>query len=159
MTSLQDLSAPPGLDDIQKPVQEQLDGVVDELRRIIVSDFDLIQEVNQYLLLLQGKLLRPALLLLSNRVCGPQDPRAIRLAAMMPVLVEQDRLNRYADFAFTCRAIEGLGRRLSGPNRLAELVPWLEEDYERLARDFERLWPAVNDALGIASPQGGITRP
>lgn len=86
MTSLQDLSAPPGLDDIQKPVQEQLDGVVDELRRIIVSDFDLIQEVNQYLLLLQGKLLRPALLLLSNRVCGPQDPRAIRLAAVVELV-------------------------------------------------------------------------
>ncbi|WFM69716.1 ACP phosphodiesterase [Halomonas sp. CKK8] len=88
-----------------------------------------------------------------------KQPAPARLAAMMPVLVEQDWLNRYADFAFTCRAIEGIGRRLSGPNRLAELVPWLEEDYERLARDFERLWPAVNDALGIASPQGGVTRP
>lgn len=86
MASLQDLSAPPGLDDIQKPVQEQLDGVVDELRRIIVSDFALIEEVNQYLLLLQGKLLRPALLLLSNRVCGPQDPRAIRLAAVVELV-------------------------------------------------------------------------
>ena len=86
MASLPDVSAPHGLEDIQGPVQGQLDGVVDELRRIIVSDFDLIQEVNQYLLLLQGKLLRPALLLLSNRVCGPQDPRAVRLAAVVELV-------------------------------------------------------------------------
>ncbi len=86
-------------------------------------------------------------------------PAPARLAAMMPVLVEQDWLNRYADFAFTCRAIEGIGRRLSGPNRLAELVPWLEEDYERLARDFARLWPAVNDALGVAPQDSPVTRP
>lgn len=82
----QDVSAPPGLDDIQRPVQEELDRVIDELRRIIVSDFDLIEEVNQYLLLLQGKLLRPALLLLANRVCGPQDPRAVTLAAVVELV-------------------------------------------------------------------------
>lgn len=68
---------------------------------------------------------------------------------MVPLLVEQDWLNRYADFAFTCRAIAGIGGRLSGPNRLAELVPWLEAHYDRLARDFERLWPAVNQALEV----------
>ncbi len=86
-------------------------------------------------------------------------PAPARLATMVPVLVEQDWLNRYADFTFTCRAIEGIGRRLSGPNRLAELVPWLEADYERLARDFARLWPAVNDALGVVPRRGGVTRP
>ncbi|APE32195.1 ACP phosphodiesterase [Halomonas aestuarii] len=76
-------------------------------------------------------------------------PAPGRLAGMVPALVEQDWLNGYADFGFTCRAIEGIGRRLSGPNRLGELVPWLQEDYDRLARDFDRLWPAVNDALGV----------
>ncbi|MEQ6917433.1 ACP phosphodiesterase [Halomonas aquatica] len=76
-------------------------------------------------------------------------PAPGRLAGMVPVLVEQDWLNGYADFGFTCRAIEGIGRRLSGPNRLGELVPWLEADYDRLARDFDRLWPAVNAELGV----------
>lgn len=76
-------------------------------------------------------------------------PAPGRLEGMVPVLVEQDWLNRYADFAFTCRAIAGIGGRLSGPNRLAELVPWLEADYARLADDFERLWPAVNAALEV----------
>jgi acyl carrier protein phosphodiesterase len=76
-------------------------------------------------------------------------PAPARLAAMMPVLVEQDWLRRYADFAFTCRAVAGLGRRLSGTNRLAELVPWLEADYANLAADFQRFWPEVNEALAI----------
>jgi len=78
------------------------------------------------------------------------QPAPARLAAMMPRLIEQDWLNRYADFTFTCRAIAGIGQRLSGPNRLAELVPWLDAEYPRLAEDFARLWPAVNHALGVA---------
>lgn len=76
-------------------------------------------------------------------------PAPARLAPMMPVLVEQDWLHRYADFAFTCRAIRGIGQRLSGPNRLAELVPWLADDYPRLEADFQRLWPEVRAALEI----------
>jgi len=83
---MQDLSAPPTLDDIQGPVQDQLDRVIDELRRIIVSDFDRIEEVNHYLLLLRGKLLRPALLLLANRIGRPQDPRAVSLAAVVELV-------------------------------------------------------------------------
>ncbi|MBB3182560.1 acyl carrier protein phosphodiesterase [Halomonas fontilapidosi] len=86
-------------------------------------------------------------------------PAPARLETMVPALVEQDWLNRYADFAFTCRAIEGIGRRLSGPNRLVELLPWLEEDYEQLARDFARLWPAVNDTLGVVPSEGPVSRP
>ncbi|HKK92910.1 MAG TPA: hypothetical protein VJ925_05725, partial [Longimicrobiales bacterium] len=56
----------PSLDEIQGPVADRLDLVMDELRRIITSDFDRIEEVNDYLALLRGKLFRPALLLLSN---------------------------------------------------------------------------------------------
>ncbi|EWG99899.1 acyl carrier protein phosphodiesterase [Halomonas sp. BC04] len=79
-----------------------------------------------------------------------QRPAPARLALMMPVLVEQDWLHRYADFDFTCRAVRGIGQRLSGPNRLAELVPWLEADYAALERDFQCLWPAVNGELEVA---------
>ncbi|MCH4562810.1 ACP phosphodiesterase [Halomonas sp. EGI 63088] len=79
-------------------------------------------------------------------------PAPARLATLMPVLVEQDWLHGYADFAFTCRAIRGIGQRLSGPNRLADLVPWLEADYANLASDFARLWPAVIDALEVPVP-------
>ncbi|GHE19518.1 ACP phosphodiesterase [Halomonas urumqiensis] len=76
-------------------------------------------------------------------------PAPNRLAAMMPVLVEQDWLHRYADFAFTCRAIQGIGRRLTGPNHLAGLVPWLEAEYPRLEDGFRHLWPEVNEALEV----------
>jgi len=72
-----------------------------------------------------------------------------RLATMMPLLIEQDWLSRYADLDFTCTAIANLGRRLQGPNRLAELVPWIEADYAGLERDFQALWPALNRELGI----------
>lgn len=78
-----------------------------------------------------------------------------RLASLVPVLVEQDWLNRYADFAFTCRAIAGIGQRLSGPNRLAELKPWLEADYLQLEADFRSLWPDMErdmEAPGIRLP-------
>ena len=62
---------------------------------------------------------------------------------MMPILVEQDWLRGYADFAFTCRAVAGIGRRLSGPNQLAALVPWLYDDYQALEADFHTLWPEL----------------
>ncbi|WP_192036994.1 ACP phosphodiesterase [Halomonas sp. YLGW01] len=76
------------------------------------------------------------------------QPAPARLAAMVPVLVEQDWLNRYADFGFTCRAIAGIGQRLSGPNRLAELLPWLDADYSSLEADFRLLWPDMEQSLG-----------
>ncbi|MAR74296.1 MULTISPECIES: ACP phosphodiesterase [unclassified Halomonas] len=63
-----------------------------------------------------------------------------RLATMVPVLVREDWLRRYASLAFTCRAIAGIGSRLSGPNRLAELVPHLRDDYRQLDDDFATLW-------------------
>ncbi|RUR36116.1 ACP phosphodiesterase [Vreelandella populi] len=70
-----------------------------------------------------------------------------RLATMVPYLVEHDWLRSYADFDFTCQAVAGIGRRLTGPNRLAELIPWLHSDYPRLEADFQILWPALSAAL------------
>lgn len=63
-----------------------------------------------------------------------------RLAQMVPVMVREDWLRRYSSLAFTTRAIAGIGTRLSGPNRLAELVPHLEQDYDVLREDFAILW-------------------
>ncbi|WP_447928574.1 acyl carrier protein phosphodiesterase [Vreelandella sp. EE27] len=69
-----------------------------------------------------------------------REPAPNRLALMMPSLIEHDWLRGYADFGFTCRAIAGLGRRLSGPNRLAEITPWLARDYRWLEDHFHPLW-------------------
>ncbi|QOR38845.1 DUF479 domain-containing protein [Billgrantia diversa] len=92
------------------------------------------------------------LVLRSYRVLG-RHPAPARLERMVPVLVAQDWLHRYADFGFTCDAVRGMGQRLSRPNRLAALVPWLKEDYDGLERDFQHLWPAVADELEV--PSGG----
>ncbi len=76
----------PTLSSIQQPVRPQLDLVVDELRRIVLSDFPAIEEVNEHLLWARGKLFRPTLLLLSNQVGGQPHPRAVTLAALVELV-------------------------------------------------------------------------
>lgn len=76
----------PRLTQIQRPIRRELDTVVQELRRIIVGDFELIEEVNQYLLLMRGKLFRPTLLLLCNRVGNRPHESAVTLAAVVELV-------------------------------------------------------------------------
>jgi octaprenyl-diphosphate synthase len=76
----------PRLASIQSLVDDRLDEVRDELRRIIITDFDMIEEVNEYLLLMRGKLFRPTLLLLSNRVGGRPSEDAVTLAAVIELV-------------------------------------------------------------------------
>ena len=71
------------LSSIQAPVRSELDQVGSELRRIVLSDFDMIEEVNEHLLFLQGKLFRPTLLLLSSRVRGEPHDDSRTLAAVV----------------------------------------------------------------------------
>jgi len=77
---------PPTLSSVQSLVAQRLEGVQDDLKRIIISDFDLIEEINEYLLLMRGKLFRPTLLLLSNRVGGKPSDDAITLAAVVELV-------------------------------------------------------------------------
>ena len=51
---------------IQTTVSDRLEAVQKELSRIVVSDFGMIEEVNQCLLAMKGKLFRPPLVLLAN---------------------------------------------------------------------------------------------
>lgn len=76
----------PRLSRIQAPVQGDLELVVSELRRIVLSDFPAIGEVNDHLLWARGKLFRPTLLLLSNQVGGRPHPRAVTLAAIVELV-------------------------------------------------------------------------
>lgn len=76
----------PTLASLQHLVEDGLDQVVDELRRIVVSDFSMVDEVNDYLLMVRGKLFRPTLTLLSNQVGGRPDPRATTLAAVVELV-------------------------------------------------------------------------
>ena len=79
-------TAPPKLSQIQGPVSDRLDRVVDEFRRIVAADFDAIGEINDYLLQLRGKLFRPTLLLLCNEVGGRQTAEAEALAAVVELV-------------------------------------------------------------------------
>ncbi|MBR9989904.1 MAG: polyprenyl synthetase family protein [Gemmatimonadetes bacterium] len=76
----------PKLSEIQRPVRDDVERVVDELRRIVLSDFPVIGEVNDHLLWARGKLFRPTLLLISHRVSGGTDPRAVTLAAIVELV-------------------------------------------------------------------------
>lgn len=76
-------TASPRLARIQEPVRERLDEVEQELGQLVVGDFDLIEEVSEYLVLLRGKLLRPTLLLLSNEVGHRPSRQATLLAAVV----------------------------------------------------------------------------
>jgi octaprenyl-diphosphate synthase len=79
-------TAPPTLPDIQAPVQARLDAVVDEIRRIVVTDFAPIGEVNHYLMKLRGKLFRPGLVLLCDQLGGRRSPEAETLAAVIELV-------------------------------------------------------------------------
>ena len=78
--------APPSLSAMQTLVGDRLESVQDELKRIIVSDFDMIEEVNEYLLLMRGKLFRPTLLLLANQVGGTPSDDAVTSAAVVELV-------------------------------------------------------------------------
>jgi octaprenyl-diphosphate synthase len=77
---------PAGLASIQAPVAARLDQVVEEIRRIVVTDFALIEQVNEYLLRVRGKLFRPTLLLVSSEVRGTSEPRAVTLGAVVELV-------------------------------------------------------------------------
>jgi len=53
------------------------------LRQLVVEEFELIDEVNDYLLLKRGKLFRPTLLLLANEIGGKPSADALLLAAVV----------------------------------------------------------------------------
>ncbi len=78
--------APPDLVQIQAPVRERLDLILEEIQRIVVADFDMIEDVNEYLLLLPGKLFRPTLVLLSNQVGDSPRPDAVTFGAVVELV-------------------------------------------------------------------------
>jgi len=77
---------PATLETIQRPVTEDLERVVDELRRILTADLPIINEVSKHLLEMRGKLLRPTMLLLAHRAAGAEDARATTLAAVVELI-------------------------------------------------------------------------
>lgn len=79
-------TAQPKLSQIQEPIADRLDRVVDEFRRIVAADFEGISEINDYLLQVRGKLFRPSLLLLCSEVGRRSRPEAEALAAVVELI-------------------------------------------------------------------------
>jgi octaprenyl-diphosphate synthase len=79
-------TVPSKLSQIQSPIADRLDRVVDEFRRIVAGDFDRLAEINDYLLQVRGKLFRPSLLLLCSEVGERSRPEAEALAAVVELI-------------------------------------------------------------------------
>ena len=71
---------------IQTTVSDRLEVLQKELSRIVVSDFGMIEEVNQCLLAMKGKLFRPTLVLLANEVGQEPTEDAVTLGAILELV-------------------------------------------------------------------------
>ncbi len=71
---------------IQAPVRDELDQVSEEVRRVITAHLPIMEEVNDHLLQMQGKMFRPTLVLLANAVDESPDARAVPLAAIVEII-------------------------------------------------------------------------
>jgi octaprenyl-diphosphate synthase len=74
------------LRDIQAPVRDELTLVSQELWRIVAADVPLVQDVQQHLMGMKGKLFRPTLLLLSSSIEQAPPPRATTVAAVVELM-------------------------------------------------------------------------
>ncbi|HEX3159673.1 MAG TPA: polyprenyl synthetase family protein [Gemmatimonadaceae bacterium] len=83
-------SAPGGasgaLADIQSPVRTALDGVPQEMRRIVAAEEGLVNEVAGHLMMMRGKMFRPTLVLLASAVDGRPEPIALSYAAVAELI-------------------------------------------------------------------------
>lgn len=74
------------LSDIQAPVRERLDDVVDEMRRIVAADLPMIEQVSGHLLQMRGKMFRPTLALLASETTESAEDRVVTLAAVLELM-------------------------------------------------------------------------
>ncbi len=77
---------PIALSDLQAPVRERLGHVETELRRMIEADLPLINDVNQHLLRMRGKMFRPTLVLLADEATGGPAPTSPTFAAVLELI-------------------------------------------------------------------------
>ena len=81
------LSGNAALREIQRPIRGRLEGVPEELARIVAVDLPRMEEVKSYLLLMQGKMFRPTLVLLSSDTGEAAEPtRALTLSAIVEII-------------------------------------------------------------------------
>jgi octaprenyl-diphosphate synthase len=74
------------LREIQSPVRDRLEEVVDAMQRIVTDDLPIIREVSSHLLQMRGKMFRPTLALLASSVTDGAESRSIMLAAVVELM-------------------------------------------------------------------------
>jgi octaprenyl-diphosphate synthase len=74
------------LKDIQTPVADALQRVNEEMWRIVAIDSEFFQGVNQHLMLMKGKMIRPTLMLLASQTEGTPEERAAAYAAVVELI-------------------------------------------------------------------------
>jgi octaprenyl-diphosphate synthase len=74
------------LREIQSPVRDRLEEVVDAMQRIVTDDLPIIREVSGHLLQMRGKMFRPTLALLASSVTDGAESRSIMLAAVVELM-------------------------------------------------------------------------
>lgn len=79
-------AAPPTLPSVRAPVRDRLEEVRERVVGMLADDFGAVEEVNEHLLSMRGKLLRPTLLLLANEVGGSPREEAITMAAVVELV-------------------------------------------------------------------------
>lgn len=79
-------SSVPSLAGIQRLVHDVLDGVIATMGEMLEAEVPFINEVNFHLQQMRGKLFRPALLALANRVDGTPDDRETALGAVVEII-------------------------------------------------------------------------
>jgi octaprenyl-diphosphate synthase len=79
-------AATSALRDIQAPVRDGLDRVVEEMQRIVTDDLPIIREVSGHLLQIRGKMFRPTLALLASQIEGRPEARVTTLGAVVELM-------------------------------------------------------------------------
>ena len=62
---------------LQLGLEDRLEAVREEVRRLIAADFSLISDVNDHLLQMQGKLFRPTIVFLVDEATGRRSSSAV----------------------------------------------------------------------------------
>lgn len=79
-------AAASALQEIQAPVAGALEQVLEEMKRIVVSETGLVNSVSEHLMHMRGKMMRPTLLLLASETEGARDANATAYAAVVELI-------------------------------------------------------------------------
>ncbi len=79
-------AAASALQEIQAPVAGALEQVLEDMKRIVVSETGLVNSVSEHLMHMRGKMMRPTLLLLASESEGTRETDATSYAAVVELI-------------------------------------------------------------------------